>query len=447
MNVSLANKYRPKILNDLHGQSAIVKFLMHLINNNLNKNIIFKGEYGTGKTTSARIYARSMLCTNKVNNLDACGECPSCKSFDLNQSKDCLEFDAASKGSIENIRSLLDAFNTPPIFSNKKIWIIDEAHSMSPKAWDVLLKTIEEPKDFQIVLFCTNYPEKIRPAILSRCIILELKRLSLIDSVKLLKKIISKENIIIDDNAIELIAYYSKGHSRDLLKNLEHATYAKEINVLSLKELYIGSTYDNAYKILNALCSENCIIELDTLFKDVIDYTKDYESFLELVLYLKCISLHNYRMTSLLIDKVFQYNDLIVILDNIKRYCSIILIDVNKFYTRIDDMVLASKVSSIIDFKFFLHAIYDKLHDEVNNIDQSVTPKSNQKRRVNDKNETKQKINKTIIDLNIESNTVIPAIKIKEEKNEIPEAIEIYAHQLINYGFNNSCTKENLIYV
>jgi len=369
---SLANKYRPKFLKDLRGQTDTVIFLSHLIKNNISRNIIFKGEYGTGKTTSARIYAKTMLCLDKVDGIDSCGKCESCKLYDEQSNKDYLEFDAASKGSIDNIRSLLDTFNSPPIFSKKKIWVIDEAHSMSPKAWDVLLKTIEEPKEFQIILFCTNYPDKIRPAILSRCLILELCKLEHEQSKELIETVAQLENLNISKRAVNILATFSNGHSRDILKNLEQLSYYGDITEANCRNLLFGKKYETILNLYRCLLSDNFAFNINGVFSKIFDFKKEFEIFLELTLYLKGCMLHQVNMTSLAVHTLYEDAEIYQLQQDIINFSKGALINEIKFFERLDDAIQKSRIDSIIGFKCFIYLCFEKLNIEKNQLGSSL---------------------------------------------------------------------------
>ncbi len=445
--LSLANKYRPKFLKDLKGQEITVKFLSHLIKNDLSKNIIFKGEFGTGKTTSARIYARSMLCSARVNEVDACGVCTSCKSFDSGSSKDCLEFDAASKGSIDNIRQLLEAFNIPPIFSKKKIWIIDEAHSMSPKAWDTLLKTIEEPKDFQIILFCTNYPDKIRPAILSRCIILELKKLGISDSKDLIKKVCGDENIKIDNRSLNLISYISKGHSRDILKNLEQLSFLGDITEDMVFKVLIDNKYSSVLNIYKCLITQDFSLVLDEVFNSISDFKKEFDILLELIIYLKSYLLYTKKLDSLSVDKIFYEEELIKLSLNTDSFCKSSLISINDFFLRLDNLFLTTQINSNIEFKFLIFSICEALNKERLLINTKVlSTNSNKGRRIYNKEvkeiEKPPEIKEEIKEKNNEIEKTISIESPKEEKSKI------YSHTLYSkYKFTRKIELADVIFL
>lgn len=363
---SLANKYRPKTLQDLKGQEYVVKFLSHLLVNGINRNIIFKGDFGTGKTTSARIYSKALLCKNRHQSIDPCNECESCKLFDSKQNKDYQEFDAASKGSVENIRSLLDSFNIAPIFSKKKIWVVDEAHSMSSKAWDSLLKTIEEPKEFQTILFCTNYPEKIRPAILSRCSIIELSKLTETQSISYLSEIAKLENIKICDRSLRIISYQSKGHSRDLLKNLEHISqYGEEINPKLCRSVFFGQSSMSSYNIVKSLFEDNFLLKIDDLFSGITDCRSNFDLMIELFLYLKARCLHGIKIEDLSVSKIFLEEDLQVIISNIDKSCTKYMCNLRELFSYIDDVLFNSKIYTMAEFKFFVFYLYESIQRNI----------------------------------------------------------------------------------
>ena len=426
--MSLANKYRPKFLKDLKGQEIVVKFLSHLIQNNISKNIIFKGEFGTGKTTSARIYAKAMLCSDKKSNLEACEKCESCITFESNSNRDYLEFDAASKGAVENIRQLLDAFNAPPTFSQKKIWVIDEAHSMSPKAWDTLLKTIEEPKSFQIVLFCTNYPEKIRPAILSRCIILELRKLNEEESNQLIKQICLSENLKIDSKSINIISYFSNGHSRDILKNLEQLSYLGDINGETTFQVLVGDKYKSVIEIYKCIISNSFTSKLNESFNLVIDFKKEFEILMELILYLKSSMIYGHKLTSLSIIKIFHKAELAELDLNTRKFCKESLLSINDFFSRIDIALSSSNINSNIEFKFLIFSICESINKEILKINTDAlktfsknkgrrfTKKDNQNSEENENSEKIEIEEKDIEEKDIEEQDVELSINVTGEK-------------------------------
>lgn len=237
---SLPLKYRPMTFEDLVGQEVISKYLSKLIQRGQNaKNIILAGSYGTGKTSSGRIYARALNCLTPTVEGSPCNYCKNCTAHIDKVYTDYKELDGATQGRAENIRTLVELAYTPPMFGRYRILLVDECHALSKAAWDSLLKVVEEPPPYLCFIFATTELDKMRPAIISRCQAFEVTLLDHATSVSHLKKICTLENIPHDDDALSLISYVSKGHPRDLLKNLEQCSFYGELNL------------DNASAILN----------------------------------------------------------------------------------------------------------------------------------------------------------------------------------------------------
>jgi len=209
---TLPIKYRPKKYTDLQGQTTVVKFLQALSKRQLGRNIILYGVYGTGKTTSARIYAKSLNCLNLSKDGDPCYVCDACL-----EPSNVIEIDAASSSGKDDVKELLEIAKIPPLIGNYRVIIADEAQQFSKSAWDALLKSIEEPKSFQVFIFSTTEINKVREAIRSRCQNLEIKLLDTETSIKLLNKVCHAEGLIFEKEALEIISFISQGHSRDLL--------------------------------------------------------------------------------------------------------------------------------------------------------------------------------------------------------------------------------------
>ena len=217
-----ARKYRPQNFSTVVGQSHITTTLKNAIKNNqLAHAFLFCGPRGVGKTTCARILAKTINCENKTAGGEACNVCNSCLSFDNGTSLNIHELDAASNNSVDDIRALVDQVRFAPQAGKYKVYIVDEVHMLSTAAFNAFLKTLEEPPPFAIFILATTEKHKILPTILSRCQIFDFKRITNQDTVEHLQEICVKENIVADKTALHLIAQKSEGCLRDSLSILD----------------------------------------------------------------------------------------------------------------------------------------------------------------------------------------------------------------------------------
>jgi DNA polymerase-3 subunit gamma/tau len=217
-----ARKYRPQNFNTVVGQSHITITLKNAIKNNqLAHAFLFCGPRGVGKTTCARILAKTINCENRTPEGEACNVCNSCVSFDNGTSLNIHELDAASNNSVDDIRSLVDQVRFAPQAGAYKVYIVDEVHMLSASAFNAFLKTLEEPPPFAIFILATTEKHKILPTILSRCQIFDFKRITNQDTVEHLQEICEKEKIKADKTALHIIAQKSEGCLRDALSILD----------------------------------------------------------------------------------------------------------------------------------------------------------------------------------------------------------------------------------
>ncbi|CAN5274176.1 DNA polymerase III subunit gamma/tau [soil metagenome] len=216
-----ARKYRPALFNSVVGQTAITTTLKNAIkNNHLASAFLFCGPRGVGKTTCARILAKTINCTNLTADTEACNKCESCTSFNDGQAIDIMELDAASNNSVDDIRNLVDTVRIPPqlMESNpnaKKVYVIDEVHMLSAAAFNAFLKTLEEPPRYAIFILATTERHKILPTILSRCQIFNFNRIQVEDIAKHLEFIAKSEGIEAEPDALHVIAQKADGALRD----------------------------------------------------------------------------------------------------------------------------------------------------------------------------------------------------------------------------------------
>jgi len=249
-----ARKYRPATFGTLIGQDSIATTLKNSIKRGqLAHAYLFCGPRGVGKTTTARIFAKIINCMNPGEDMEPCGECESCKSFDEGRSYCIHELDAASNNSVDDIRALTEKVMIPPQIGKYSVYIIDEVHMLSTSAFNAFLKTLEEPPAHAIFILATTEKHKIIPTILSRCQVYDFNRISVPDIVKNLRMIASKEDVQIDDSSLHVIAQKADGAMRDALtlfdqvvafcgNTVDYPSVIKNLNVLD---------YDYYFKLIN----------------------------------------------------------------------------------------------------------------------------------------------------------------------------------------------------
>ena len=268
-----ARKYRPADFKSVVGQSHITTTLQNAIRTNqLAQAFLFCGPRGVGKTTCARILAKTINCTNRTDDMEACNECESCRSFNDNAAFNIVELDAASNNSVDDIRALVDQVRIPPQGGKYKVYIIDEVHMLSAAAFNAFLKTLEEPPSYAKFILATTEKNKIIPTILSRCQIFDFHRINNEDIVQHLEYIAKKENVKAEQEALHIIAQKSDGGLRDALSMFDQLVSFTSGNL----------TYTNIIENLNILDYDyyfrfvDCLLKCDIpntllLFNEVLD--------------------------------------------------------------------------------------------------------------------------------------------------------------------------------
>jgi DNA polymerase-3 subunit gamma/tau len=255
-----ARKYRPQNFSTVVGQSHITTTLKNAIKNNqLAHAFLFCGPRGVGKTTCARILAKTINCENRTEDGEACNTCQSCISFDKGNSLNIHELDAASNNSVEDIRTLVEQIRFAPQAGKYKVYIIDEVHMLSSQAFNAFLKTLEEPPPFAIFILATTEKHKIIPTILSRCQIFDFKRITNNDTVEHLEEICVKEGVKAEKTALHLIAQKSEGCLRDSLSIFDkivsftnaELTYANTLEHLNILD------EDYYFKLIDAMQNQS----------------------------------------------------------------------------------------------------------------------------------------------------------------------------------------------
>lgn len=219
-----ARKYRPSTFRDVVGQKALTTTLKHAIKNHkLAHAYLFCGPRGVGKTSCARIFAKTINCLNLTEDGEACNECESCRAFNEQRSYNIHELDAASNNSVDDIRSLIDQVRIPPPIGKYKVFIIDEVHMLSSAAFNAFLKTLEEPPQHALFILATTEKHKVLPTILSRCQVYDFGRITIADIVEHLQFVASQEKILAELEALNIIAQKADGGMRDALSIFDQA--------------------------------------------------------------------------------------------------------------------------------------------------------------------------------------------------------------------------------
>lgn len=277
-----ARKYRPMTFDAVIGQHALTTTLKNAIaSGRLAHAYLFCGPRGVGKTTCARIFAKTINCMSPLPNGESCNECESCKAFNEQRSLNIHELDAASNNSVEDIRSLIEQVKIPPQVGKYKVFIIDEVHMLSQQAFNAFLKTLEEPPKHAIFILATTEKQKILPTILSRCQIYDFNRMDIADIVTHLKHIAEKEHIEAEDEALNIIAQKADGGMRDALSIFDqvssfsngHITYKKVIEDLNVLD------YEYYFKLTDLFLAGDIPTSLLT-FNEIIEKGFDGQSFI-----------------------------------------------------------------------------------------------------------------------------------------------------------------------
>ena len=294
----LALKYRPRIFKDLIGQEIIAETIYNSIKHNRSANAyLFTGIRGVGKTTIARIVAKSLNCLNGIDNLCSEDLCENCQAISNSNHIDVLEMDAASKTGVDDVRDLIEFSRYGPTSAKYKIFIIDEVHMLSKQAFNALLKTLEEPPEYLKFIFATTEIKKIPVTVISRCQRFDLSRVNSSDLFKFIKEIKNKEKGNINDEALRLIVKISEGSVRDALSLLDRALISQnEKTELDLKEAqkifgYFDKSYlINLFKFLLKGNEKEVINIYKSIYSQGVEPKIFLNDFLEILYYIKNIS-------------------------------------------------------------------------------------------------------------------------------------------------------------
>lgn len=277
-----ARKYRPTTFESVVGQSSITVTLKNaILNKHLAQAYLFCGPRGVGKTTCARIFAKTINCLNPTADMEPCNECESCKAFNEDRSYNIHELDAASNNSVDDIRSLIDQVRVPPQIGYYSVYIIDEVHMLTASAFNAFLKTLEEPPRHAVFILATTEKHKVLPTILSRCQVYNFSRITVEDAAAQLARVAEKEGIKADPDALSLIARKADGAMRDALSIFDQIvsfsgneiTYAKAVANLNVLD------YDFFFRLVDAFLAEDVAASLN-IYNEILDKGFEGQHFL-----------------------------------------------------------------------------------------------------------------------------------------------------------------------
>lgn len=277
-----ARKYRPDTFESVVAQAAITNTLKNAIKSNqLAHAYLFCGPRGVGKTTCARIFAKTINCTNLTSGTEACNECESCVAFNSSRSFNIHELDAASNNSVDDIRNLTDQVRVPPQMGRYSVYIIDEVHMLSSQAFNAFLKTLEEPPDHAIFILATTEKHKIIPTILSRCQIFDFNRIGISDITAYLEFVAKSEGVEVESEGLNIIAQKADGAMRDALSIFDQIvsfsgkkiTYQDVITNLNVLD------YDYYFKLVDQFM-KNDVTQVMLTFDDILSHGFDGHHFI-----------------------------------------------------------------------------------------------------------------------------------------------------------------------
>ena len=271
----LYRKYRPDNFSNIIGQDYMISILKNAIKNDkISHAYIFSGPRGTGKTSTAKVFAKAINCLNPTSD-GPCNECESCKHFKENA--DIIEIDAASNNGVDEIREIINNIKLAPAYSKYKVYIIDEVHMLSTSAFNALLLTLEEPPKHVVFILATTNIEAVPITILSRCQRFDFHKISIYDIINRLKYVVKNENISIDDDALEEIAYISDGGMRDALSILDQLSSTTEKITINDVIEHFGSVSKKQINDLYHLILQNNVDNFDTMMKKFKELAIDYK--------------------------------------------------------------------------------------------------------------------------------------------------------------------------
>lgn len=454
--LALYRKYRPTNFNEVVGQDKVITVIKNeIINNRISHAYLFSGPRGTGKTTTAKIIAKLVNCTNPVNG-ECCNKCDNCLNF--KNSSDIVEIDAASNNGVDEIRELRDKVNLVPTNSKYKIYIIDEVHMLTTQAFNALLKTLEEPPAHVIFILATTEPHKIPLTVASRCQKFQFSKISNDEIVHRLSDIIKEENIKLDNEILFEIARLSDGGLRDAINMLDQLLAYKSENITLMDVYNINScvSYIDIYNFINNMMKNNAI-EIVNFIEKIDSEGKNISKFIEeLIVFLKDILLYkSANINSEIEDKntkikelsdvlsenaiynmIYSYNDT---LNNIKLSSNSIILFIVSTFKIINDNFIRKNNTIDNNNESISTKNIEKVVDNVVNEEKKI--------EVVDKEKLKEEITSKMDSLNELINTRINNTFVyanKKDLLEIKDKWNSISNYLLDekYGVNCGILKE-----
>ena len=420
----LALKYRPQVFDDLIGQDVVANTILNSIKSNKTPNAyLFTGIRGVGKTTTARIVAKSLNCLKGVENICKEDMCENCEAITNSSHIDVLEMDAASKTGVDDVRDLIDFARYGPSSAKYKIFIIDEVHMLSKQAFNALLKTLEEPPEYLKFIFATTEIKKIPVTVISRCQRFDLSRVKSLELLNFVKEIVKKEGYKATDDALKLIIKISEGSVRDALSLLDRALVSQDQNVeLNLKKAQNIFGYFDKSRLIELFKyifkgEEKKVIEIyKSIYDQGIEPRVFLNDFLEILYYFKNISSIKIDGTnfSLNDDEFNNIKELASQLDN----STLMLFWQFTIKTLSEIEIVSNQNLAIEMFLFRLIYLDERSQSNSENLKKEIDIKNNE----NDEGVISKKIDVSSVDL---KNKTIGQIKnIVQEKNTNSKNLE-----------------------